>query len=83
MTRGFIQSHIQDSREDLMPAGALSMSNWERWKVAETARRTILLANIIHFLGNHDPETGKPPPYYEPLNDELIMSLLLPCSHAL
>ncbi|KAJ5593830.1 uncharacterized protein N7459_000038 [Penicillium hispanicum] len=83
MTRAFTRSHLESPGADLMSASSLPLQSMESWTVAETARRTIFLANIIHFLSHHDPVTGKPSPYYEPLDDELILNLPLPCSHAL
>lgn len=51
--------------------------------VVETSRRTIFLANLVNFLSNRDHKTGKQSPWYEPLDNELILSMPLPCSHAL
>ncbi|KAJ5674202.1 hypothetical protein N7462_009641 [Penicillium macrosclerotiorum] len=82
MTQVFIQSHNSTPDLSLLSANDSSL-NFERWNVAETARRTIFLANILHFLSHHDPNTGSRLPYYEPLDDELILNMPLPCSHAL
>ncbi|KAK9320898.1 hypothetical protein V1517DRAFT_340336 [Lipomyces orientalis] len=57
-------------------------SIWARWRITETARRTIFFANILNFYSNRDHSTGKQLPYYEPLNDELILNMPLPCSQA-
>jgi hypothetical protein len=57
-------------------------STWARWRITETARRTIFFANILNFYSNRDHSTGKQMPYYEPLNDELILNMPLPCSQA-
>lgn len=81
--RVFIQSHSLNLGEDLTSQTHISMQSFQQWTVSETARRTIFLANIVHFLSNHDPETGRPSPYYEPLDDDLILSMPLPCNHAL
>ena len=51
--------------------------------VTETVRRTIFLANIVNFFSNRDLGSGKQSPYYEPLDDEFVMNMPLPCSHAL
>lgn len=83
MTRVFIQSHNLTLREELTSQSHISMQSYQQWTVSETARRTIFLANIVHFLSNHDPETGRTSPYYEPLDDELILNMPLPCNHAL
>lgn len=57
-------------------------SPWARWRITETARRTIFFANIVNFYINHNNTTGQQLPYYEPLDDELILNMPLPCSHA-
>lgn len=82
MTQGFIQSHNNTPDSSLLSVNDSSL-NFERWNVAETARRTVFLANILHFLSHHDPNTGSRLPYYEPLDDELVLNMPLPCSHAL
>jgi hypothetical protein len=63
------------------PSSTLTIS-WFRWKIAETARRTIFLANIINLLISHNHTTGQQHPYYEPLDDDMILNMPLPCSHA-
>ncbi|KAJ6157967.1 hypothetical protein N7470_005559 [Penicillium chermesinum] len=83
MARGFIHSHLHAPGSTLMAAPGLETQDLAGWSVAETARRTIFLANAIHFLSSIDPNTGHTSPYYEPLNDELVLNLPLPCSHAL
>lgn len=57
--------------------------SWVPWAVAETIRRTVFLANMVNFISNWNHETGKQSPYYDPINDELILSLPLPCSQRL
>jgi hypothetical protein len=57
-------------------------SQWARWRITETARRTIFFANMLNYYSNRDHNTGKQLPYYEPLNDDLILNMPLPCSHA-
>lgn len=37
---------------------------------------------MLNFYSNRDHSTGKQMPYYEPLNDELILNMPLPCSKA-
>jgi hypothetical protein len=63
------------------PGSGLTIS-WFRWKITETARRTIFLANIINFLISHDHTTGQQNPYYEPLDDDMILNMPLPCVQA-
>jgi hypothetical protein len=82
MTRVLIQSHNLPG-ENLTSQSHLSMQTFQQWTTTETARRTIFLANIVHFLSNHDPETGETSPYYEPLDDELILDMPLPCARTL
>ncbi|KAF3388538.1 hypothetical protein F1880_004518 [Penicillium rolfsii] len=77
MTRDFIRSH--NFPEGTLTAQAYTPGQaFQQWATTETARRTIFLANIVHFLGNHDPETGEPSPYYEPVDDQLILKMPLP-----
>ncbi|KAJ5156849.1 hypothetical protein N7492_009652 [Penicillium capsulatum] len=82
MTRSFIQSHLDLPGSDLMRTSP-PVQSWEQWSVAETARRTVFLANLLHFLSSHDLESGQCSPYYEPLQHELISKMPLPCNHAL
>ncbi|MCJ1382733.1 hypothetical protein MMC17_005846 [Xylographa soralifera] len=60
-----------------------TQSPWNRWMITETARRTIFLANITNFLSNRNFKSAEQSSYYEPLDDELVMNMPLPCSHAL
>ena len=57
-------------------------SSWARWRTTETARRTIFFANIINLYLNYNHNTGSQLPYYEPLDDDLILNMPLPCSEA-
>ncbi|KAH8732880.1 hypothetical protein GQ44DRAFT_781578 [Phaeosphaeriaceae sp. PMI808] len=61
------------------PASSIA-SPWARWRITETARRTIFFANIVNFYIYHNHITGEQLPYYEPLDDELILNMPLPCS---
>ncbi|KZM27772.1 sequence-specific DNA binding RNA polymerase II transcription factor [Ascochyta rabiei] len=63
------------------PTSTIS-SPWARWKITETARRTIFFANIVNYYINHNSTTKQQLPYYEPLDNELILNMPLPCSHA-
>ena len=90
MTRYFSKSHfdLQNSNapgsSDLSSRpGSTAKSPYDTWVVMETARRTIFLANIVNFFSSRDHESGKQSPYYEPLSDDFILNLPLPCSHAL
>ncbi|KAF2854605.1 hypothetical protein T440DRAFT_504873 [Plenodomus tracheiphilus IPT5] len=57
-------------------------SSWARWRITETARRTVFFANTLNFYINHNHVTGEQLPYYEPLDDDLILNMPLPCSEA-
>ena len=57
-------------------------SSWARWRITETARRTIFFANIVNFYINHNHNTGQQLPYYESLDDDLVLNMPLPCSEA-
>lgn len=57
-------------------------SPWARWKLMETARRTLFLVNMVNFFSYYDQATGKQLPYYEALDDNLMLNMPLPCSHA-
>lgn len=88
MTRRFYQSHpeVTDpsaalSNDSLTRYGTVS-SAWMTWLVGETARRTVFLAHIVNYFASKDLETGEASPYYEPLNDEMIWNMPLPCSSA-
>ncbi|GFF29275.1 hypothetical protein IFM61606_10324 [Aspergillus udagawae] len=86
MTQCFSRSYLESHDTALLPpanAGPNGTDSWVKWAVSETARRTIFLANIINFFSNHDLNSGRQSPYYEPLNDELIMKMPLPCDQAL
>ncbi|KAJ5814537.1 hypothetical protein N7474_006314 [Penicillium riverlandense] len=84
MTRYFTQCHLETPSEDLLaPLGVSPMQTLEQWRVAETSRRTIFLAHIVHFLSNYDFKSGKQSIYYEPLDDYMFLNLPLPSSHAL
>ena len=37
---------------------------------------------MVNFCSNYDHTTGKQVPYYEPLNNELILNMPLPCNQA-
>ncbi|KAH8585439.1 hypothetical protein B0O99DRAFT_587368 [Bisporella sp. PMI_857] len=63
------------------PCSAATTS-WARWRITETARRTVFFANILNFYSNRNHNTGKQLAYYEPLNDDLILNMPLPCSQA-
>ena len=58
-----------------------ALSTWARWRITETARRTIFFANMLNFCSNLDHRTGKLSPYYEAIDDDLILNMPLPCSH--
>lgn len=83
MTRSLITSYLQDSVTDPISPARPKPRKWEQWAVEETTRRTIFLANIIYYLGHCNPQSSSPSPYYEPLNDDFILNMPLPCSHAL
>jgi hypothetical protein len=55
---------------------------WCRWRITETARRMVFLANMVNFFSNIDLTTGKQLAYYDPLDDDLILNMPLPCSQA-
>lgn len=82
MARDFIKSHTSPE-EDLTAQAYAPVQSFQQWATTETARRTIFLANIVHFLSNHDPETGEPSPYYEPLDDQLILDMPLPSTNTM
>ncbi|KAA8652884.1 Zn(II)2Cys6 transcription factor domain-containing protein [Aspergillus tanneri] len=82
MTQCFSRSYLDAHDAALLPSADLNGS-WVKWAVTETARRTIFLANIVNFFSNRDLESESQSHYYEPLNDELIMNMPLPCNQAL
>lgn len=89
MTHCYAQSYPEILNPDVKvfsdpssaPTSTIS-SPWARWKITETARRTIFFANIVNYYINHNSTTKQQLPYYEPLDNELILNMPLPCSHA-
>lgn len=55
-------------------------TTWGRWRTTETTRRIVFIVNMVNFLTHFDPKTRTTSPYYEPLNDDLILNMPLPCS---
>ncbi|THZ53010.1 hypothetical protein D6C86_10031 [Aureobasidium pullulans] len=89
MTRRFCLSHPEaidpsaQMHRDALVRHTTAPSAWMTWLVGETARRTVFFANITNYLGSKSPVTGELSPYYEPLDDELIWNMPLPCSSAI
>lgn len=89
MTESYLRSYPEIRNHDInvfsdpssSPCSAAT-SQWARWRITETARRTIFFTNIVNFYSNLDHKTGKLSPYYEALNDDLILNMPLPCNHA-
>lgn len=46
------------------------------------ARRMVFLANMINFFCNFNMITGKQLSHYEPLDDDMVLSLPLPATEA-
>ena len=88
MTRRFCQSHPEATdpsasmTTDAVMRYAPAPSAWLTWLVGETSRRTVFLAHIVNYFATKDAKTGEISPYYEPLNDEMIWNMPLPCSSA-
>lgn len=88
MTRRFRKSHPEATDPfATMPAPPLGQytslpSTWMTWLAGETAWRTMFLAHIINCVASRHPQTDELSPYYEPLDDELIWNMPLPCSSA-
>nr|POF04567.1 hypothetical protein CFP56_56048 [Quercus suber] len=66
---------LPDSAPDLDDRGI-----WHRWRITETARRTLFILNILNWCSYHDPTTGKQSPYYGSLHNDIVLTLPLPCS---
>ncbi|KAL6894778.1 hypothetical protein GGI43DRAFT_132172 [Trichoderma evansii] len=89
MTESYLRSYPEIRNHDISvfsdpnssPCSAAT-SQWARWRITETARRTIFFTNMVNFYSNYDHRTGKLSPYYEALNDDLILNMPLPCDHA-
>ncbi|KAL7821729.1 hypothetical protein V8C26DRAFT_419008 [Trichoderma gracile] len=87
MTRSYIEPYVQihscdmDAFRDRKSSPCSPQTTtWGRWRTTETTRRTVFIVNMINFLNNYDPTTRRTSPYYEPLNDDLILNMPLPCS---
>lgn len=89
MTRAYTQPYLQIRSPDIdafsdfdsTPCSPTT-TTWGRWRTTETTRRTVFIVNMVNFLKSYDLKTGKASPYYEPLNDDLILNMPLPCSQA-
>ncbi|KAH8664798.1 hypothetical protein BGZ61DRAFT_366880 [Ilyonectria robusta] len=68
---------FSDPRSCPCPAAT---STWARWRITETARRTVFFANIVNFYSNRDHSKREQFLYYEPLDDDLILNMPLPCN---
>lgn len=79
MARGYSEKYAETYEASLLP----SAGTWAKWVVAESARRTVFLANIVNFLSNRDNQSKGQSVYYQPLGDDLILDMPLPCSQAL
>ncbi|KAL3462226.1 hypothetical protein BJX64DRAFT_288557 [Aspergillus heterothallicus] len=51
-------------------------TNWRKWIVNETIRRTVFLANTINTLSYRTQKQN--PYYYEALDDDSVLNMLLP-----
>jgi len=89
MTRRFCLSHPEainpsaQMNRDALVRYTTAPSAWMTWLVGETARRTVFFANIANYFASKSAVTGELSPYYEPLDDELIWNMPLPCSSAI
>jgi hypothetical protein len=89
MTRTYIVPYLQIRSPDLNAFSerkstpcSPTTTTWGRWRTTETTRRTVFIVNMVNFLTHFDPKTRKTSPYYEPLSDDLILNMPLPCSQA-
>ena len=87
MTRTYIVPYLQIRSSDMdafyerksTPCSPTT-TTWGRWRTTETTRRLVFIVNMVNFLSHFDPKTRKTSPYYEPLSDDLILNMPLPCS---
>lgn len=87
MTRTYIEPYLQIRSPDIdffsdfnsTPCSPTT-TTWGRWRTTETTRRTVFIVNMVNFLNNYDTRTRKTSAYYEPLSDNLILNMPLPCS---
>jgi hypothetical protein len=56
-------------------------TNWRKWIMNETIRRTVFLANIINTLSCRTQKQN--PYYYEPLDDSVVLNMILPAPSAM
>lgn len=79
MARGYSEKYVEMYDASLLP----SPGTWTEWLVAESARRTVFLANIVNFLSRRDNTSKRISAHYQPISDELILEMPLPCSRTL
>lgn len=79
MARGYSEKYVETYDASPLP----SPGTWTKWVVAECARRTVFLANIVNFLSKRDNQSSKQSVHYQPIGDDLILDMPLPCSQTL
>jgi hypothetical protein len=75
MTRRLAKQYLQTST-----AEDSEESNWRKWLMDETIRRTVFLVNAINALSCRVQKQD--PNYFEPLDNGLIHNLTLPAPEA-
>lgn len=76
MTRRLAKQYLQTSTVE--DGGE---SNWRKWLMDETIRRTVFLVNAINTLSCRVQKQD--PNYFEPLDNDLIHNLALPAPEAI
>jgi hypothetical protein len=75
MTRKLILQYLQSDGEEV------TESNWRKWILNETFRRTIFLVNVINILSCRTQTQN--PYFFEALDDNLVHSMHIPAPEVL
>ncbi|CEL04993.1 hypothetical protein ASPCAL06115 [Aspergillus calidoustus] len=70
------QSTINNSNSNNSTDEAIFGTDWRKWLITETIRRTVFLANTINTLSYRTQKQN--PYYYEALDDDSVLNMLLP-----
>ncbi|KAL4863816.1 hypothetical protein BDV12DRAFT_177030, partial [Aspergillus spectabilis] len=84
MVRKLITTHLHPAAISTRTSNSTDeneSTNWRKWIMNETIRRTVFLANIINTLSCRTQKQN--PYYYEPLDDSAVLNMILPAPSAM